>query len=199
MPGWGVTQVALPTCCQYTPSLWGPLRPLHAGRLRGRCRLPASILSLSLALRSRGSSADSGSGWGACSARRLTSCPGRGAGPAPLRAEGSAIGWMPPEYARPLHARSRLPPGPPIPASRHRGQTGSKALRVTLLLQVKWSLMRAYVSLPAPRARRRPRDRAARRRLAECGMTASKAMSPKERWPRRERSCAGEWRIQQLL
>jgi len=45
----------LPMC----PVASGARTPLRVGPLVGQCRLPASILSLSLALRSRGSSADS--------------------------------------------------------------------------------------------------------------------------------------------
>jgi len=125
------------------PVASGPRRPLRVDRLRRRCRLPASILSLSLALRSRGSSADSVGSEGACSARRSASCPGRGAGPAPLRAGGSAIGCMPrsmPSRCTPVLgcfaavgsrasagracAAPAGAPRAPIPASRHRGPDG---------------------------------------------------------------------------
>jgi len=129
-------------------SFWGPLRPLCAGQSRGQPDPPASILSLSLALRSHGSSADSDERSGTVlrtkvqdglwRERRTNSASGWG-----LRYRMDAV-----EHARPVLARSRLPQGgrvpcgcgactPPIPASPAGVQTGSEALRVTLLLQVK--------------------------------------------------------------
>jgi len=139
----GATCSALPTCCQYTRSLRGLLGTLRAGQLRGRRDPPAPILSLSLALRSHRSSANSGEGRGPCSARRSETSSGRGAGPARLRAGGSAIGSMPSSMPAPCRrvlgclkvVGSRagagracaVPAGacaPPIPASRHRGPDG---------------------------------------------------------------------------
>ena len=139
----GATQDGLPTCCQYARSLRGLLGTLRAGQSHGRRDRPASIRSLSLALRSRGSSADSGEGRGPCSARRYEMGSGGGAGPALLRAGGSAIGWMPSSMPGPRRrvlsclgaVGSRANAGcacaapagacaPPIPASRHRGPDG---------------------------------------------------------------------------
>jgi hypothetical protein len=130
---------------------------MRVGRLRGRCHLPASILSLSLALRSRGPSADSGGGWGPCPARRSTSCPRRGAGPAPLRAGGFRYRMDAVEHARPpcwpdlgclgvVGSRAgsgracAAPAGHaprPSPPPATGVQTALRAPPVTLLLQVK--------------------------------------------------------------
>jgi hypothetical protein len=139
----GATQVGLPTSCQSTRSFGGLLGTLRAGQLHGWRDRPASMRSLSLALRFRGSSADLGEGRGPCSARRSQTGSDRGAGPAPLRAGGSATAWMPqgmPDPWTPVlgclgSVGSRAGAGragaapagacaPPIPASRHRGPDG---------------------------------------------------------------------------
>ena len=137
----GGTQVGLPTSCQSTRSLGWLLGTLPAGPLHDRRDLPASILSLSLARRSRGSSANFGEGRGHAPhegpRRALTGALD------PLRygLGASAIGWMPWSMPGPCwpdlgclgsvgsHAGAgragAAPAGAwPLPASRHRGPDG---------------------------------------------------------------------------
>jgi len=87
----------------------------------GQCRLPASILSLSLALRSRGSSADSSRWLGTVVRTKVHELSWEG------RWTRSATGWGlryrmdAVEHARPLDARSRLPRGGRLPCGRGAG------------------------------------------------------------------------------